>query len=241
MPHANTVIPPQAAKHFALLISILIGFVFVEGWLAGAAPLHAGNTPTGVAAVVHAGDGNNVSNVALGKPVPAAPPTPGTVNEPPAAVIPAAAKNASAILTASTAPAVATPPVVPPMPALTMDPVSPPGIPKQNTERRRDPFRPLVRSKDAATFVGPPGKAGLSVNTLQVQGTLRDQDGMTAIVANSQGHVYFLHPGDQIYDAVVREIRPGAVIFQQRTQDAFGHPVEHIVTRLLGPASGGTP
>jgi hypothetical protein len=127
------------------------------------------------------------------------------------------------------------------MPALTMDPVSPPGIAKQNTEGRRDPFRPLVRSKDAATFVGPPGKAGLSVNTLQVQGTLRDQDGMTAIVANPQGHVYFLHPGDQIYDAVVREIRPGAVIFQQRTQDAFGHPVEHIVTRLLGPASGGTP
>jgi len=157
--------------------------------------------------------------------------------------LPRAVSIAAAVTSTAPAASPASPTGALPPSALAISAVNSKGTTPNATERRRDPFRPLVRSKDegAVPFVGPPGKAGLTVNTLQVQGTMRDPDGMTAIVANPQGHVYFLHPGDQIYDAVVQSIGPGGVVFQQHTQDAFGHPVMHIVTRLLGPASGGTP
>ena len=56
---------------------------------------------------------------------------------------------------------------------------------------RRDPFESLVgrqRAQDAMAKNLPPGKAGLQVSTLRLDGIVRAPSGMIAVVANPQIH-----------------------------------------------------
>jgi hypothetical protein len=219
--------PLPIAMRTALLIPFLLGVFFAEGWLAGATPVQAGIAlPRAIA--MRDSNVRKTSNVESSKA--------------PDSAVPKAVTATIVALTVMKLSAVAKVPAAP-VASPALDAINPPRSTVKTTERRRDPFRPLVRSKDEPSlpFLGPPGKAGLTVNTLQVQGTVRTQEGMTAIVANPQGRVYFLHAGDKVYDGVVQEIRAGSVAFQQHTQDAFGHPVERTVIRQLAAASGGTP
>jgi hypothetical protein len=112
----------------------------------------------------------------------------------------------------------------------------------KTTEPRRDPFRPLLTRKGAGEngtpLMLPPGKAGLMANTVQLQGVLQTPGGMIAVVANPQQHVYFLHPGDKIYDGKVKEIRLDGIVFDENSHDAFGHPMQRIVTVPLSPMTG---
>ncbi|MEQ1472729.1 MAG: hypothetical protein ABLQ96_02850, partial [Candidatus Acidiferrum sp.] len=74
---------------------------------------------------------------------------------------------------------------------------------------RRDPFESLVgRQKaqaDAAKNL-PPGKGGLQVGTLRVDGIVHAPNGMIAVVSNPQQRTYFLREGDQLYDGRVDKI-----------------------------------
>jgi Tfp pilus assembly protein PilP len=110
---------------------------------------------------------------------------------------------------------------------------------------RRDPFVMLVGKKQAGSGGEPvrlpPGRAGLQVNTLVIQGILSSPSGMIAVVANPQRSVYFLHVGDQLFDGRVEKIEIGAVTFHEVGKDAFGHPIERQVTRKLNPSLGEQP
>jgi hypothetical protein len=110
--------------------------------------------------------------------------------------------------------------------------------------RLRDPFAPLleVRQKGAEERQPrPPGKAGLAVSELVVQGVVRGPDGAVAVVAGRHGHVYFLHPGDVLFDGRVVEITDSGVEFLARSVDAAGRVSWHRVTRRVESAQGGLP
>lgn len=106
---------------------------------------------------------------------------------------------------------------------------------------RRDPFRPLVAEKRAEGGLPtnlPPGKAGLQIGTVRVDGTVRGPSGMIAVVSNPQQRVYFIREGDRLYDGQVEHIGLDGVVFRQSSKDAFGRPVERLVTKRLYPSAG---
>ena len=84
----------------------------------------------------------------------------------------------------------------------------------------------------------PPGKAGLVVATIRVDGAIRSPNGMFAVVTNPDSRVYFLREGDQLYDGDVEKIGLDGVTFKEVSKDAFGKSVEKIVTKRIYPSAG---
>ncbi|HVB57875.1 MAG TPA: hypothetical protein VNE63_15805 [Candidatus Acidoferrales bacterium] len=105
---------------------------------------------------------------------------------------------------------------------------------------KRDPFSPLITDKKPTGNIEhlPPGKAGLEVATVQVEGTVQAADGMIAVVANPEQHVYFIREGDHLYDGDVEKIGLDGVTFRQNSKDAFGKPVERIMTKRIYASAG---
>jgi hypothetical protein len=108
---------------------------------------------------------------------------------------------------------------------------------------RRDPFIGLVGRPGTGGPPKnlPPGKGGLQVSTIMLQGIVSGPNGMIAVVANPQRSVYFLRVGDELFDGRVDKIDIGSVTFHEVGKDAFGKPVEREVTRKLNPSSGDQP
>ena len=103
----------------------------------------------------------------------------------------------------------------------------------------RDPFVPLVNEhKPGGGPPLPPGKAGLVVATIRVDGAVRSPTGMFAVVTNPDQRVYFLREGDQLYDGDVEKIGLDGVTFKEVSKDAFGKSVEKIVTKRIYPSAG---
>jgi Tfp pilus assembly protein PilP len=106
---------------------------------------------------------------------------------------------------------------------------------------RRDPFESLVGRKQAQDALSknlPPGKAGLQVGTLRLDGIVRAANGMIAVVANPAQRTYFLREGDQLYDGKVDKISMEGVTFHEEGKDAFGKPVERQVSKRLYSSAG---
>ena len=128
----------------------------------------------------------------------------------------------------------------------TAEQVPAPGEPDKSakTVARRDPFEPLVSKQRPGAEIPerlPPGKAGLVISTLRIDGVVRGPNGMIAVVSNPQQRVYFLREGDQLYDGRVEKITMEAVSFHQAGKDAFGKPVERQVSKRLYPSPGEQP
>src|SRR6266478_4893433 len=107
---------------------------------------------------------------------------------------------------------------------------------------RRDPFDPLMNKPSQGTETPqalPPGKAGLVVGTLRIDGIVGGVHGMIAIVSNPQQRVYFVREGDKLYAGSVQHITIEAVSFQEVGKDAFGKPLERQVTNRVYPTSPG--
>ena len=106
---------------------------------------------------------------------------------------------------------------------------------------RRDPFESLIgrnQAQDALAKNLPPGKAGLQVGTLRLDGIVKSANGMIAVVANPQQRTYFLREGDQLYDGKVEKISMEGVTFHEEGKDAFGKPVEREVNKRLYSSAG---
>jgi Tfp pilus assembly protein PilP len=105
---------------------------------------------------------------------------------------------------------------------------------------RRDPFAPLIA---VAQVTGgnehlPPGKAGLVIATVHVDGAVKAPNGMIAVVSNPSDRVYFVRVGDHLYDGAVEKINLEGVTFRENSKDAFGKPVERLVTKRIYPSAG---
>lgn len=106
---------------------------------------------------------------------------------------------------------------------------------------RRDPFESLTSRQEAAARAGanlPPGKAGLQVGTLRLDGIVRAPNGMIAVVTNPQARTYFLREGDQLYDGRVDKIAMDGISFHESGKDAFGKPVERQVNKRIYSSAG---
>jgi Tfp pilus assembly protein PilP len=117
--------------------------------------------------------------------------------------------------------------------------------PAESTEAakiaRRDPFESLVSRQQAAAKGNanlPPGKAGLQVSTLRVDGIVKASNGMIAVVTNPQSRTYFLREGDRLYDGAVEKISMDGVTFHEEGKDAFGKPVERSVNKRIYSMAG---
>jgi hypothetical protein len=106
---------------------------------------------------------------------------------------------------------------------------------------KRDPFESLIgREHGGGDKSGPlpPGKAGLQVGTLRLDGIVRAPNGMIAVVSNPQSRTYFLREGDQLYDGRVEKIAMDGVSFHEIGKDAFGKPVERQVNKRMYASAG---
>src|SRR5271168_1510760 len=106
---------------------------------------------------------------------------------------------------------------------------------------RRDPFVSLVGRQKAQAEAAknlPPGKAGLQVSTLRLDGIVRASNGMIAVVTNPQARTYFLREGDKLFDGEVEKISMDGVSFHEEGKDAFGKPVERQVNKKIYSTAG---
>jgi Pilus assembly protein, PilP len=106
---------------------------------------------------------------------------------------------------------------------------------------RRDPFESLVGREKAQAELSknlPPGKAGLQVASLRLDGIVKSPNGMIAVVTNPQARTYFLREGDQLYDGRVEKIAMDGVSFHEMGKDAFGKPVERQVNKRIYSSAG---
>ena len=102
---------------------------------------------------------------------------------------------------------------------------------------KRDPFAPLINDKKDTVHL-PPGKAGLVIATVRVDGAVRSGSSMIAVVSNPEQSVYFVREGDKLYDGDVEKIGLDGVTFKENSKDAFGKPVERIVTKRIYASAG---
>jgi hypothetical protein len=112
---------------------------------------------------------------------------------------------------------------------------------EQKPGPRRDPFETLLNNSkaDAGPPANlPPGKAGLLVGSLRIDGIVHGSNGMIAIVSNPQQRVYFLREGDKLYDGSIERITLEAITFHELGKDAFGKTIEREVTKRLYPSPG---
>ena len=111
----------------------------------------------------------------------------------------------------------------------------------ESKQARRDPFESLVsrqQNQANASKNLPPGKAGLQVSSLRLDGIVRAPNGMIAVVTNPQARTYFLREGDQLYDGRVEKIAMDGVSFHELGKDAFGKPVERQVNKRIYSSAG---
>lgn len=111
---------------------------------------------------------------------------------------------------------------------------------ERESASKRDPFAPLINQrKDAGGGLHlPPGKAGLVISTVRVDGAVHSPSGMIAVVSNPENSVYFIHEGDRLYDGDVEKIGLDGVTFRENSKDAFGKPVERMVTKRIYASAG---
>ncbi len=117
---------------------------------------------------------------------------------------------------------------------------STPAADKEIKVAKRDPFESLVGREHGGGQTGPlpPGKPGLQVSTLRLDGIVRAPNGMIAVVSNPQSRTYFLREGDQLYDGRVEKIAMDGVSFHEIGKDAFGKPVERQVNKRIYASAG---
>jgi Tfp pilus assembly protein PilP len=120
--------------------------------------------------------------------------------------------------------------------ARTNDPA--PAMKSDAVTAKRDPFQPLVSNTKPSHGPLPPGKAGLIIGTVHVDGTVKSPSGMMAVVSNEEQKVYFIREGDKLYDGDVEKIGLDGVTFKENSKDAFGKPVERMVTKRIYQSAG---
>lgn len=104
---------------------------------------------------------------------------------------------------------------------------------------RRDPFRSLVFSVEDVEGIRtlPPGKAGLMVSLLTVNGIVISRTGNIAVVTmRGRNRAYFLREGDAVFKGRVARVLEDGVVFKERTLDAFGREFQREVVKRLSSA-----
>lgn len=102
--------------------------------------------------------------------------------------------------------------------------------------KMRDPFRPLVsasgRGEEEMSL--PPGKRGLVIARLTINGIVAMGDGNIGVVTmRGRNRAYFLREGDEVYQGRVVRITEDAITFHETATDAFGGKFEREVVKQI--------
>lgn len=113
-----------------------------------------------------------------------------------------------------------------------------------STSGRRDPFQlpPPPGKGEEAGITGPlpPGKRGLVIGQLRLEGIVREDKSntMIAVVTNETNRAYFLRDNDEVYNGVVSKITPDSVYFRENALQSNGQLVSREVVKKLSLAPG---
>jgi hypothetical protein len=99
---------------------------------------------------------------------------------------------------------------------------------------RRDPFRSLLlRNPNEKVGERPPGLAGMMVEELDLQGTIKTQAGWVAMMRGADNRSYLLKKGTTVFDGEVTDITPTDVTFRQNVNDPTNpKPFRDVVKSL---------
>jgi len=97
----------------------------------------------------------------------------------------------------------------------------------------RDPFRSLVRKDEGPDQALPPGKRGLMISRLTINGIVAGAEMIAVVTMRGRNRAYFLRERDELYDGRVARITEDGVVFKERATDAFGTPYEREVTKQI--------
>jgi hypothetical protein len=113
---------------------------------------------------------------------------------------------------------------------------------------RRDPFYipPLPKPGVEGEIIQgplPPGKRGLIISQLTLEGIVRMETNntMIAVVANPANRAYFLRQNDEVYNGAVTKITSDSVTFTEKYRDAEGRESTREVVKRLAPTPGVNP
>jgi hypothetical protein len=116
-------------------------------------------------------------------------------------------------------------------------------VPQQyrfQTRGRRDPFVNPVPKPVAPVAVvpieRPKGPKGVLLSEAKLLGVVyaKDAPDMTrAMISSSGGMTYFLRKGDELFDAVVKDIQRDGVVFELSTKERDGKTTTREVVRKL--------
>ncbi len=100
---------------------------------------------------------------------------------------------------------------------------------------RRDPFRSLlVRNTAERTRARPAGLAGVMVDEVELQGTIKTKSGWLAMVRSADNRSYLVRKGQALFDGEVVEITATEVVFRQNVNDPTNPKPFREVTKTLG-------
>jgi hypothetical protein len=131
-----------------------------------------------------------------------------------------------------------------------LPPLSVPAGYKYDASGRRDPFvnpipKPLPEEAAAPPVVRPAGLKGLLMSDAKLMGVVTSKDlAMNKVIILAPGNkTYFASRGDTLWDAVIKDIQPDAVVFttvvpQRPGQQASNTPPSRDVVRKVHPSTG---
>jgi Tfp pilus assembly protein PilP len=98
---------------------------------------------------------------------------------------------------------------------------------------RRDPFISPVVNRTMTGSGCSTGKRCLAIDQINLQGIVKSDAGMIAVVVNALNKAYFLRENDPVFNGYVVKITGDSIIFKETIQDKMGKPFEREVTKRI--------
>jgi Tfp pilus assembly protein PilP len=98
---------------------------------------------------------------------------------------------------------------------------------------RRDPFISPVVNRSMVGSGCSTGKRCLAVDQINLQGVVKSDSGMIAVVVNAMNKAYFLRENDPVFNGYVVKITGDSIIFKETIQDKMGKAFEREVTKKI--------
>ena len=105
--------------------------------------------------------------------------------------------------------------------------------PTYTANGRRDPFISPVVNRSMLGSGCSTGKRCLAIDQIILQGVVKSETGMIAVVVNALNKAYFLHENDPVFNGYVVKITGDSIIFKETVQDKLGKPFERDVTKKI--------
>jgi hypothetical protein len=98
---------------------------------------------------------------------------------------------------------------------------------------RRDPFLSPVVNRSMGGSGCSTGKRCLAVDQIALQGIVKSEAGMIAVVINAMNKAYFLRENDPVFNGYVVKITGDSIIFKETMQDKLGKSFTREVTKKI--------